>query len=67
MNKLFRKWLEGKDETQKVWDLTVIECAHNSRYIHEKRHMRSTDLAEGKKKLVTFSSYGLFYLLTLGA
>jgi hypothetical protein len=29
--------------------------------------MRSTDLAEGKKKLVTFSSYGLFYLLTLGA
>jgi hypothetical protein len=29
--------------------------------------MRSTDLAAGKKKLVTFSSYGLFYLLTLGA
>jgi hypothetical protein len=67
MKKLFRKCLECTDETQNVWDLTLIQCAYNSYYIHNQRHIRSTDLAEGKKKLVIFSSYGLFYLITLVA
>jgi len=54
MKKLFRKWFEDTDETQKLWDLTLIQCAYNSYYIHNQRHMRSTVLAKGKKKLVTF-------------
>lgn len=52
MKKLFRKWLEGTDETQKVWDLTLIQCVYNYYYIHNQRRMSSTDLDEGYRKLV---------------